>query len=95
MLFKTVEKRTYILIKIRSSWQWISGITCGLVTLSGVSNIWAVQNSLSKLFKLIPNATGSSDVKKDTTNGWSAGKTLRYPGGSGAPDPEEPALIII
>jgi hypothetical protein len=52
------------------------------------SNIWAVQNAPSRLFKLIPNATGSSDVKKDTTNGWSAGKTLRYPNGSGEPDAE-------
>ena len=47
--------------------------------------LWAVQNSPSKLYNLSWN--GSSFVK-NSANGWSAGKTLRYTNGSGAPDAE-------
>ncbi|MEA5554777.1 hypothetical protein VB713_28030 [Anabaena cylindrica UHCC 0172] len=49
------------------------------------ATLWAVQNSPSKLFKMVPSG---SNFVKDTTNGWSSGKTLRYPNGSGAPDAE-------
>jgi len=48
-------------------------------------NLWAVQNSPSKLYKLVPSG---SNFIRDTANGWSSGKTLRYPNGSGAPDAE-------
>lgn len=47
--------------------------------------MWAVQNSPSKLYSLSWN--GSKFVKTGT-NGWSNGKTLRYPNGTGAPDAE-------
>ncbi len=47
--------------------------------------LWAVQNSPSKLYNMVWN--GSTFIK-NTANNWSAGKTLRYPNGSGAPDAE-------
>ncbi|MEU9026577.1 lamin tail domain-containing protein [Streptomyces sp. NPDC048383] len=47
--------------------------------------MWGAQNS-GKLWRLVPN--GSGGWAPDTTGGWSAGKTLRFPGGSGAPDGE-------
>jgi hypothetical protein len=47
--------------------------------------MWAAQNS-GKLWRLVPN--GSTAWKADTSNGWTSGKTLRYPGGSGTPDDE-------
>jgi hypothetical protein len=49
------------------------------------SVIWAAQNS-GKLWRLVPN--GSGGWKADTTGGWSSGKTLTYPSGSGTPDDE-------
>ncbi|CAO5242291.1 lamin tail domain-containing protein [Frankia sp. AgKG'84/4] len=49
------------------------------------SVLWAAQNS-GKLWRLVPN--GATAWKADTANGWSAGKTLRFPGGSGTPDDE-------
>jgi hypothetical protein len=47
--------------------------------------LWAVQNSPSRLHKLA--AKGKLFVD-GTAEGWSAGKTLRYPDGHGAPDAE-------
>jgi len=47
--------------------------------------LWAVQNSPSKLFRLV--RSGSQWVKS-TTNGWGSGKTLVYTNGSGGPDSE-------
>ncbi len=55
----------------------------GLFQDGGV--LWAAQNS-GKLWRLLPN--GSGGWKPDTANGWSSGKTLRFPGGSGNPDSE-------
>ena len=49
--------------------------------------LWAVQNSPSKLYNLVWNSSSNTFVKS-TSNGWSNGKTLRYPNGSGAPDAE-------
>ncbi|MGW4914099.1 lamin tail domain-containing protein [Streptomyces sp. NPDC004270] len=49
------------------------------------SVMWAAQNS-GKLWRLVPN--GSTAWKADTSNGWTSGKTLRFPGGSGTPDDE-------
>jgi hypothetical protein len=47
--------------------------------------LWAVQNAPSLLFRLLfDGALWTSD----TTNGWDAGKTLTYPGGTGGPDSE-------
>ena len=47
--------------------------------------LWAVQNSPSKLYNMTWNG---SNFVKNIANGWSAGKTLRYPNGTGAPDAE-------
>lgn len=47
--------------------------------------LWAVQNSPSKLFRLLFN--GVSWVP-DTENGWGSGKLLHYTTGTGAPDTE-------
>lgn len=47
--------------------------------------LWGAQNS-GKLWRLVGN--GSGGWKPDTANGWSAGKTLRFPGGSGSADSE-------
>lgn len=49
--------------------------------------LWGVQNSPSKLYNLVWSSSTSTYIK-NTANGWSAGKTLRYPNGSGAPDAE-------
>lgn len=48
------------------------------------SVLWAAQNS-GKLWRLVRNGTG---WKPDTSAGWTSGKTLRYPNGSGTPDDE-------
>ncbi|MFF4414463.1 esterase-like activity of phytase family protein [Streptosporangium sp. NPDC001559] len=55
----------------------------GLHQTGGV--LWGAQNS-GRLWRLVPN--GSGGWKPDTTGGWTSGKTLRFPGGSGAPDSE-------
>ncbi|MFG2565231.1 lamin tail domain-containing protein [Streptomyces sp. NPDC048567] len=55
----------------------------GLYQDGGV--LWAAQNS-GKLWRLVRD--GSGGWKPDTANGWSSGKTLRFPGGSGSPDGE-------
>ncbi|MEU3957915.1 hypothetical protein AB0F45_37565, partial [Streptomyces achromogenes] len=47
--------------------------------------LWGAQNS-GKLWRLVRD--GSGGWKPDTANGWSAGKTLRFTGGSGSPDSE-------
>ncbi|MEV8099962.1 lamin tail domain-containing protein [Kitasatospora sp. NPDC085879] len=55
----------------------------GLYQEGGV--LWGAQNS-GKLWRLVPN--GSGGWTPDTANGWTSGKTLRFPGGSGTPDSE-------
>ena len=50
---------------------------------SGV--LWGAQNS-GKLWRLVPN--GSGGWTPDTSNGWSSGKALHFPTGSGTPDDE-------
>ncbi|MGW6536542.1 lamin tail domain-containing protein [Streptomyces sp. NPDC055051] len=47
--------------------------------------LWAAQNS-GKLWRLVRD--GSGGWTPDTSGGWSSGKALRFPGGSGAPDAE-------
>jgi hypothetical protein len=47
--------------------------------------LWAVQNQPSKLYRLLWN--GSLWIS-DSSNGWTSGKTLRFPNGQGAPDSE-------
>ncbi len=47
--------------------------------------LWAVDNGDSELLRLVFNGT---EWVHDTTNGWAAGKGLRYPDGTGLPDAE-------
>ena len=47
--------------------------------------LWAVRNNPSTLFRLLYDGTKWTP---DTANGWSHGKQLRYPNGTGAPDAE-------
>jgi hypothetical protein len=49
------------------------------------SALWAVRNGPSTLFRLVFDGALWTP---DTLEGWSAGKTLLYPGGGGAPDTE-------
>jgi hypothetical protein len=56
----------------------------GLTYDTGV--LWAVNNLTGTLFRLKEGANGQ--FAPDTTNDWSAGKRLRYPGGRGLPDAE-------
>ena len=53
------------------------------------SVLWGAQNS-GKLWRLVRD--GSGGWRPDTANGWSSGKTLRYPGGTGSPDSEAVTL---
>ncbi len=52
---------------------------------TGPAVLWAVQNMPSKLYRLLWNGTTWAS---DTSNGWSAGKTLHFANGQGAPDSE-------
>jgi uncharacterized protein (TIGR03437 family) len=47
--------------------------------------LWGVRNGPGSLFRLVWNGTIWTP---DTANGWSAGKSLRYPNGTGDPDAE-------
>jgi hypothetical protein len=47
--------------------------------------LWAVQNDPSKVFRMTWNGTAFVSV---TSDGWSNGKTLTFPNGSGSPDSE-------
>ena len=47
--------------------------------------LWAVNSGTSTLQRLLWNGT---QWVRDTANGWSAGKTLHFPGGAGLPDSE-------
>jgi hypothetical protein len=47
--------------------------------------LWAVQNMPSTLYRLLWSGTA---WVSDTSNGWSSGKALHFPGGQGAPDSE-------
>ncbi|MFK0043602.1 lamin tail domain-containing protein [Streptomyces sp. NPDC090741] len=53
------------------------------------SVLWGAQNS-GTLWRLVRD--GSGGWRPDTANGWSSGKTLRYPGGAGSPDSEAVTL---
>jgi hypothetical protein len=52
--------------------------------------LWAVRNGPSTLYRLVWDGTKWTP---DTANGWSAGKQLRYPNGSGDPDAEGVTLV--
>ncbi|WP_230193850.1 lamin tail domain-containing protein [Streptomyces coriariae] len=49
------------------------------------SVLWGAQNS-GRLWRLVRD--GSGGWTPDTSGGWSSGKALRFPGGSGSPDSE-------
>ncbi|KQZ85364.1 hypothetical protein ASD56_03190 [Microbacterium sp. Root166] len=53
---------------------------------AALGTLWAVQNGDGLLYKLV--AGGAGDWAPATADGWAAGKTLRYPGGTGAVDAE-------
>lgn len=63
----------------------MSGLAYQAANGSSPAVLWAVQNSPSKLYRLLSN--GTSWVP-DATNGWSAGKLMHYLSGTGAPDSE-------
>ncbi|MEA2346576.1 MAG: hypothetical protein QOG62_363 [Thermoleophilaceae bacterium] len=63
----------------------LSGLTYQPSGTSAPGVLWAVQNSPSMLFRLVWDGTKWTP---DTANGWAAGKTLRFPPGTGAPDAE-------
>jgi hypothetical protein len=52
--------------------------------------LWAVRNGPSTLYRLVYDGTKWTP---DTTNGWGAGKQLRYPDGTGDPDAEGVSLV--
>ena len=52
--------------------------------------LWAVRNGPGTLFRLVYDGTKWTP---DTANGWSAGKQLRYPDGTGDPDAEGVTLV--
>nr|WP_264674207.1 lamin tail domain-containing protein [Nocardioides lijunqiniae] len=47
--------------------------------------LWAVNNGDGVLERLVPDGARWT---RDPSNGWAAGKALRYPGGAGTPDSE-------
>jgi hypothetical protein len=63
----------------------LSGLSYDPATSAGPAVLWAVQNGQSTLYRLLWNGTTWAST---TTDGWSAGKALHYPDGSGTPDAE-------
>src|SRR5262245_16014945 len=49
--------------------------------------LWAIQNGPSMLYRLVFDGTTNTWVNT-ATDGWAAGKTIRYPNGMGGPDSE-------
>ena len=67
----------------------LSGLTYQPSGTGDPGVLWAVRNSPSTLFRLVWDG---SKWTPDTANGWSAGKRLRYPAGTGNPDAEGVSL---
>jgi len=63
----------------------LSGLHYDAAAGAAPAVLWAVQNQPSKLYRLLWN--GSAWVS-DENNGWTSGKSLRFPDGQGAPDSE-------
>lgn len=53
--------------------------------------LWGVRNGDGRLFRLVPDAEGRWVA--DTADGWSAGKPLRFAGGTGTLDAEGVAMV--
>jgi hypothetical protein len=63
----------------------LSGLTYEPGAAGAAGVLWAVNNLSSTLFRLVQSTDGFAP---DTMNDWAAGKSLRFPNGSGAPDSE-------
>lgn len=63
----------------------VFGTNLSGLSFESPSVLWAVDNGPSKLYRLVPNGT---TWQPDPATGWSSGKALHYPGGSGDPDTE-------
>lgn len=63
----------------------LSGLNYQPAAAGAPAVLWAVQNSPSKLFRLLHNGTS---YVPDLENGWGSGKLLHYTTGTGAPDTE-------
>lgn len=63
----------------------LSGLHYEDATATSPTVLWGVLNSPSLLYRLLWNG---STWASDPSNGWMAGKTLRYPSGTGNPDSE-------
>jgi hypothetical protein len=63
----------------------LSGLIYQPVAGATPAILWAVQNEPSKVFRLTWNGTAFVSA---TSDGWSKGKELTYPNGSGGPDSE-------
>jgi hypothetical protein len=65
----------------------VSGLTYEGSGSAEPSVLWATKNGPGKLYRTTWSA-GTSTWVPDGSNGWSAGKALRYPNGTGDPDAE-------
>ncbi len=63
----------------------LSGLTLEPGASAAGDVLWAVQNSPSVLYRLLPVGTSWTP---DAANAWGSGKTLNYPDGAGSPDAE-------
>lgn len=63
----------------------LSGLTYQAAAGAQPARLWAVKNGPSLLHRL---ERSGALWAPSTTDGWTAGKTLRYPGGGGSPDAE-------
>lgn len=63
----------------------LSGIIYQTAAGTAPATLWAVQNDPSKVFRMTWNGTAFVSV---STDGWSNGKALTFPNGSGSPDSE-------
>jgi hypothetical protein len=63
----------------------VSGLVYEPGTATSSAVLWAVQNEPSKIHRLVWNGSAFAPV---TSDGWTTGKSLRYPNGKGSPDSE-------
>jgi hypothetical protein len=70
--------------------QWsgnLSGLSYDPATTSDPAVLWGIQNSPSMLYRLLWSATTATWASAPT-DGWTSGKTIHYPDGTGTPDAE-------
>lgn len=74
-------------VTVADSPNTFNGNLSGLVYESTTSGpvLWAARNGPGAIFRLVWNGT---IWRPDSTNGWGAGKAVRYPDGTGDPDAE-------